>query len=643
MRRLLSLILLLAGLVGAAQAQVTYKYPRIRTDSLVVTNGAVFDTNTLAIDNTRNRVGIGTATPFASLSVVNGLGDAAVHIGRYADNGLFLHSHAQSTHYNWLISTQDAATGVLEIKPSTTVGGKTWASAVLSVTQTGRVGINTVTPAYAFDVTGTGRFTGNLTGDGIITVNGGGQSFFNGGFKSLNAAVFEAAVVSVDGGMNNSPGLTLRGTYDSNTTTAVASSTYDAAVRHAMTAAGATPASRLQFEINGSTLAALQSDGSMGIGTATPAEPLHVYTSASSVMRLESSTSTAGLSFRDPEGGATFWWDGPNTFTFGTVAANVSGKMLHVDGGMSVGSGALSTAPPVDGLLLSGNFALPASAYANWGTTYGATGYGLRDNAGTMEYKNSGGTWTSFGSLVGGTPGGSDTQVQFNSAGAFGGDAGLTYNAANDDLSVGRNVTLAGQLGQGRQDLNGSATWNLNLGAMAFDTLKANTSIALSNPLEGASYVFLAVQDATGGRTLTLGGAEVPVDFTPLSSTIITCSYLNTRYNCHSWWKGRPVDFDEVTTTTYTLALADLGKIKQINNAANVTVSIPDNATAAFPLGSTLRLQQTGAGQIVLDPATGVTLNGGTTNVSITAGQYHRFVTLYKSDTDPNIWYVEYP
>lgn len=37
----------------------------------------------------------------------------------------------------------------------------------------------------------------------------------------------------------------------------------------------------------------------------------------------------------------------------------------------------------------------------------------------------------------GGNPGGADTQVQYNNAGAFAGDAGLTYNAATDTLSAG--------------------------------------------------------------------------------------------------------------------------------------------------------------------------------------------------------------
>jgi len=40
-------------------------------------------------------------------------------------------------------------------------------------------------------------------------------------------------------------------------------------------------------------------------------------------------------------------------------------------------------------------------------------------------------------SQVNAVPGGSDTQVQFNDAGSFGGDAGMTYNKAQDWLTVG--------------------------------------------------------------------------------------------------------------------------------------------------------------------------------------------------------------
>ena len=41
-----------------------------------------------------------------------------------------------------------------------------------------------------------------------------------------------------------------------------------------------------------------------------------------------------------------------------------------------------------------------------------------------------------------GTPGGSDTQVQFNDSGSFSGDAGLTYNKTTDSLTIAGNVSL---------------------------------------------------------------------------------------------------------------------------------------------------------------------------------------------------------
>lgn len=66
---------------------------------------------------------------------------------------------------------------------------------------------------------------------------------------------------------------------------------------------------------------------------------------------------------------------------------------------------------------------LPASYYLNFGATLGTSGYGIRDNGGTMEFKNSGGTWAG----PGGSPGGSNTQLQYNNSGAFGGTTALTY------------------------------------------------------------------------------------------------------------------------------------------------------------------------------------------------------------------------
>jgi hypothetical protein len=69
----------------------------------------------------------------------------------------------------------------------------------------------------------------------------------------------------------------------------------------------------------------------------------------------------------------------------------------------------------------------------------------------------------------GGTPGGSDTQVQFNDGGSFGGDAGLTYNKTTDTLTAG---AFSGS-GASLTTLNAS---NLSSGTVATARLGSGTA-----------------------------------------------------------------------------------------------------------------------------------------------------------------------
>jgi hypothetical protein len=62
------------------------------------------------------------------------------------------------------------------------------------------------------------------------------------------------------------------------------------------------------------------------------------------------------------------------------------------------------------------------------------------------------------------------------------------------------------------------------------------------------------------------------------------------------------------TGTTYTLVLADDGKLVELNNASAVTLTVPLNATAAFPIGAQITLLQTGVGQVTVAATSGVTI-----------------------------------
>jgi hypothetical protein len=62
-------------------------------------------------------------------------------------------------------------------------------------------------------------------------------------------------------------------------------------------------------------------------------------------------------------------------------------------------------------------------------------------------------------------------------------------------------------------------------------------------------------------------------------------------------------------TDSYTLVLADKGKLVEVSNASANTLTVPTNASVAFPIGAQINILQTGAGQTTVAGA-GVTING---------------------------------
>lgn len=118
---------------------------------------------------------------------------------------------------------------------------------------------------------------------------------------------------------------------------------------------------------------------------------------------------------------------------------------------------------PIDAALTAsgaGDVVGPASSVDDRIATFdGATGKLIQDGGQTIAQVIAAST---------GTPGGADTQVQYNNAGAFGGDAGLTYNAATDTLTAG---ALALSLGQ----IAFPATQNASANANTLDDYEEGT------------------------------------------------------------------------------------------------------------------------------------------------------------------------
>ena len=94
------------------------------------------------------------------------------------------------------------------------------------------------------------------------------------------------------------------------------------------------------------------------------------------------------------------------------------------------------------------------------------------------------------------------------------------------------------------------------------------------------------------------------------------------------------------TGTTYTFAASDsFNTLVTLTNASAIAVTIPTNATTAFPVGTVLNFAQTGAGQVTVSGASGVTVTsiGATAATPKTRVQYSAGSAI---QTSANNWLV---
>lgn len=134
-----------------------------------------------------------------------------------------------------------------------------------------------------------------------------------------------------------------------------------------------------------------------------------------------------------------------------------------------------------------GNLSL--GSISNVKITGGINGYFLQtDGAGNL-------TWAAGGGGGGnGSPGGANSQIQYNNAGVFGGDSGFTYNNITDTVSV-INLTTAGEA---------------NLGSVANVTITGGTAGYVLRTDGAGNLSWVA---GGGGGNGTPGGSNTQVQF----------------------------------------------------------------------------------------------------------------------------------
>lgn len=99
-------------------------------------------------------------------------------------------------------------------------------------------------------------------------------------------------------------------------------------------------------------------------------------------------------------------------------------------------------------------------------------------------------------------------------------------------------------------------------------------------------------------------------------------------YNGVSWEPIRLYPETSERTTDYTLALTDASKVVPMNAAGTATVTVPTNASVAFPLGAVVGIYNAAGSAVTVEGDSGVTVRN--------AGEIPQYqeVSLRKRGTD---------
>lgn len=198
-------------------------------------------------------------------------------------------------------------------------------------------------------------------------------------------------------------------------------------------------------------------------------------------------------------------------------------------------------------------------------------------------------------------------------------------NGSAQDFTVPVNASVAFPIGT-EIDLQSIGTGLLSIVAAGGVTIISKSGLlTLSAQYSAATLKKVATNTWTLIGDLSTGSPMAGL-FSSLTATALITA---TASGSQSW---RIFGTNTYTGATYTFALTDQDTFVQFNRATAQTVTIPTNASVAFPIGTEIDVIQIGAGQVTFAAAGGVTLNsfGGLLSLS---GQWSA-ATLKKVDTD---------
>jgi hypothetical protein len=141
-------------------------------------------------------------------------------------------------------------------------------------------------------------------------------------------------------------------------------------------------------------------------------------------------------------------------------------------------------------------------------------------------------------------------------------------------------------------------------------TVQGNTTTVSTQELHISDNIIVLNHDVTGSPTENAG-----IEIERGTSTNVLVRWNETD-DCWEFTndgtKYERIVGDTLTsaqTAAYTLVLADRSKMVEMSVASGHNLTVPTNANVAFPVGTTITVLQTGAGQTTIAGQSGVTIN----------------------------------
>ena len=260
------------------------------------------------------------------------IGDITTNGGGFLSTGDFGNAYLSGTIIDYVTGT-----GRVTVGPSEGIalynGGTSARTALLTANSTG-VGIGTTSPSRKFEVYGTPLSVGG-NGTGVLAVFSNNSTAYNASptsaislWNKINSggSMFPSAVVQA--GKENATDANYAGYLSLQTTDA-----------------GATPTERMRID----------SSGNVGIGTTSPANKLHVYTTATATpLTIETNGSACYLNFRSTSSSTGFIGYGEGgTANMNFYTANT--ERMRIDSAGTVFIGATSSPSGTQRLVLTAN------------------------------------------------------------------------------------------------------------------------------------------------------------------------------------------------------------------------------------------------------------------------------------------------